>query len=215
MRTRPGRLSFSPRALKLLETKVTEDCHSIRAPCVASCLFSRATNSSTTEGDLDRTGLGILGKDIPQSRTKTPCDSSHTWELFPAVSPWQGQTEVVFLKAELMEMSGRGKELEKNVQRKEKNSLFLNVTVTSGGTVAKNLPANAGNTGNIGSIPGSGRFPWRMKWQPIQYSLHAKFHGQRSLAGYSPWSHKELDTTKPECTVISRCFIGLIRTNNL
>ena len=38
-----------------------------------------------------------------------------------------------------MEMSGRGKELEKNVQREEKNSLFLNVTVTSGGTVAKNL----------------------------------------------------------------------------
>ena len=24
-----------------------------------------------------------------------------------------------------------------------------------------------------------------------------KFHGQRSLAGYSPWGHKELDTTKP------------------
>ena len=114
-----------------------------------------------------------------------------------------------------MEMSGRGKELEKNVQRKEKNSLFLNVTVTSGGTVAKNLPANSGNTGNIGSIPGLGRFPWRMKWQPTQYSLHAKFHGQRSLAGYSPWGHKELDTTKPECTVISRCFVGLIRTNNL
>ena len=84
-----------------------------------------------------------------------------------------------------MEMSGRGKELEKNVQREEKNSLFLNVTVTSGGTVAKNLPANEGNTGNISSIPGLGRFPWRMKWQPTQYSLHAKFHGQRSLAGSS------------------------------
>ena len=26
--------------------------------------------------------------------------------------------------------------------------------------------------------------------------LPGKFHGQRSLAGYSPWSHKELDVTE-------------------
>ena len=29
----------------------------------------------------------------------------------------------------------------------------------SGGTVVKNLPANAGDTGDVGLIPGSGRFP--------------------------------------------------------
>ena len=27
-------------------------------------------------------------------------------------------------------------------------------------------------------------------------SLPAKFHGQRSLAGYSPWGRKESDTTE-------------------
>ena len=31
--------------------------------------------------------------------------------------------------------------------------------------VVKNLPANAGDTIDAGSIPGSGRFPWRRKWQ--------------------------------------------------
>ena len=32
--------------------------------------------------------------------------------------------------------------------------------------------------------------PWRRKWQTISVFLPGKFHGQRSLMGYSPWSHK-------------------------
>ena len=40
-------------------------------------------------------------------------------------------------------------------------------------------------------------FPlWRRKWQPTPVFLPGKSHGWRSLAGYSPWGHKELDTTK-------------------
>ena len=34
-------------------------------------------------------------------------------------------------------------------------------------------------------------------WQPTPVFLPGKFHGQRSLAGYSPRGHKELDTTEP------------------
>ena len=45
-------------------------------------------------------------------------------------------------------------------------------------------------------IPGWGRFPWRRKWQPTPVFLPGKFHGQRSLAGYMPWDHKELDITE-------------------
>ena len=33
------------------------------------------------------------------------------------------------------------------------------------------------------------------KWQPTPVFLPGEFHGQRSLAGYSPWDHKEPDTT--------------------
>ena len=35
---------------------------------------------------------------------------------------------------------------------------------------------------------------WRRKWWPLQY-LPEKSHGQKSLAGYSPWSLKKSDTT--------------------
>ena len=99
-----------------------------------------------------------------------------------------------------------------------------------GGSVEKNLPANAGDTGNVGLIPGLGRSPGGGNGNPLQYSslnntmnrrawqaivhgvtksqtqlsnltlalafLPGESHGQRSLAGYSPWSHKESDTTK-------------------
>ena len=39
------------------------------------------------------------------------------------------------------------------------------------------------------------RIPWNRKWQPTPVFLPEKFHGQRSLVDYSPWSHKELDMT--------------------
>ena len=37
---------------------------------------------------------------------------------------------------------------------------------------------------------------WRRNWQPTLVLLPGKFHGRRSLVGYSPWSHKELDMTE-------------------
>ena len=43
---------------------------------------------------------------------------------------------------------------------------FLHFSCFPGGAAVKNLPANAGDTRDMGSIPGSGRFPWRRKWQP-------------------------------------------------
>ena len=49
---------------------------------------------------------------------------------------------------------------------------------------------------DMGSIPGLGRFPWRRKWQPTAVFLPGESHGQRSLADYSPWGRKELDTTE-------------------
>ena len=64
-----------------------------------------------------------------------------------------------------------------------------------GGTVVKNLPANAGNTGDRGFNPWVGKSPWRKKWQPIPVLLPGKSHGQRSLAGNNPCGHRELDMT--------------------
>ena len=65
-----------------------------------------------------------------------------------------------------------------------------------GGTVlyVKNLPAIAGDTGDTSSIPGSGRSSGVGNGNPLTYSW--KFHGQRSLVGYNPCSHKESHMTK-------------------
>ena len=34
-----------------------------------------------------------------------------------------------------------------------------------------------------------GKIPWSRKWQPTPVFLPGKSHGQRSLAGLSPWGH--------------------------
>ena len=40
------------------------------------------------------------------------------------------------------------------------------------------------------------KIPWGRKWQPTLVFLPGKSHGQRSLAGHSPWGLKESDTTE-------------------
>ena len=40
------------------------------------------------------------------------------------------------------------------------------------------------------------KIPWRRKWQPGPVFLPKEPHGQRSLSDYSPWGHKESDTTE-------------------
>jgi len=50
--------------------------------------------------------------------------------------------------------------------------------------------------GDPGSIPWVRKIPWRRKWQPTLVLLPGKFHGWRSLVGYSLWGRKELDMTE-------------------
>ena len=66
----------------------------------------------------------------------------------------------------------------------------------------KNTPANVRDTG---PIPGSGRSPIVGNGNTFQYSCLENFHGQRSLAGYSPRRHKESDTTE--------CLRARVRTH--
>ena len=44
--------------------------------------------------------------------------------------------------------------------------------------------------------PWVGKIPWRREWQSTPVFLPGEFHGQRSLAGYSPWGCKEQDMTE-------------------
>ena len=61
--------------------------------------------------------------------------------------------------------------------------------------VVRNPPGNARDVRDMGSIP-SWEDLCRRKWQPTPAFLPGETHGQRSLAGYSPWSCKESDTTE-------------------
>ena len=52
-----------------------------------------------------------------------------------------------------------------------------------GGAGHRESACNAGATEDVGSIPGSGRFPWRRARQPTPVFLPGKSHVQRSLMG--------------------------------
>ena len=58
--------------------------------------------------------------------------------------------------------------------------------------MVKNLPANARD---MGSIPESGRTPGGGNGTSLQYSYLGNPMDRRNLVGYSPWGHKESDTT--------------------
>ena len=62
-----------------------------------------------------------------------------------------------------------------------------------GGTDSK---ASARNAGDPALIPGLGRYPGEGNGKPTPVLLPRKFHGWRSLVGYSPWGHKESDMTE-------------------
>ena len=62
-----------------------------------------------------------------------------------------------------------------------------------GGSVDKESTCNVGD---LGLIPGLGRSLGEGNGYPLQYSPPGKSHGQRSVAGYSPWGCKESDMTE-------------------
>ena len=55
---------------------------------------------------------------------------------------------------------------------------------------------SACTVGVLGSIPGLGRSPGGEHGNPLQYSCLENPRGQKSMAIYSPWGHKELDMTE-------------------
>ena len=63
-------------------------------------------------------------------------------------------------------------------------------------SVGKESDCSAEDTGDMGSIPASGRSPGEGHGNPLQYSCLQKSYGKRSLTSYSPWGCKESDTTE-------------------
>jgi len=65
-----------------------------------------------------------------------------------------------------------------------------------GGMSVKELACWCRRCKRRGFSPWVRKIPWRRAWQPTPVFLPGESHGQRSLAGYSPQGHKELDTTE-------------------
>ena len=61
--------------------------------------------------------------------------------------------------------------------------------------MVKNLVPNAGDADMLTCDPWMGKIPWRNAWQLTPVFLPGESHGQRSLARYSTWGHKEFDMT--------------------
>ena len=74
---------------------------------------------------------------------------------------------------------------------------FNNSMGFPGGSKVKNPPANAGSISRWRRSPG-------VEMATHSSILAGKFHGQRSLVGYSPWGRKESDTTNQRSMTISQ-----------
>ena len=78
--------------------------------------------------------------------------------------------------------------------------------------VVKELACHYRRHKRLGFDPQAGKIPWRRAWQPTPGFLPGESLGQRSLVGYSPWGHKESDTTErlsmQACTPIQQYSIS-------
>ena len=61
------------------------------------------------------------------------------------------------------------------------------------------VPARAGDAGDLGSVLRLGRWAW----QPAPVFLPGESRRQRNLTGYSPWGHREADTTEATFAALS------------
>ena len=70
------------------------------------------------------------------------------------------------------------------------------INITDPVPVGSDGKESACNKGDLGSILGLGRSPGGGYGNPLQSSCLENLHGQRNLAGYSPWGCKESDMTE-------------------
>ena len=94
-----------------------------------------------------------------------------------------------------------------------KRNLFGFTYWLLGACLVAQLVESACSAGDLASITGSGRFPWRRKQQPTPVSLSGEFPRQWSLVGYSSWGHKESDMSEWLTLLFSK--IKNININNI
>ena len=78
--------------------------------------------------------------------------------------------------------------------------IYIGIRGFPGGASSKESACQCRRHKKHGFDPLVMKLPWSKKWQPTAVFFPGKFHVQRSLVGYSPWNHKELDTTEQPST---------------
>ena len=80
-----------------------------------------------------------------------------------------------------------------------------------GGASGKEPACQCRRQKRCGFDPWVRKIPWRRAWKPTPVFLPGESQGPRSLVGYSPWGHKELDTTE----VTWHAKISTVPTENM
>ena len=86
--------------------------------------------------------------------------------------------------------------MDTNHTQSERSPSFRHAGGTVGSvwvSVGSDGKVSDGNVGDPEFNPWVGKIPSRRKWQPTPVLFPGKFHGLRSLVGYSPWGRKESD----------------------
>ena len=79
----------------------------------------------------------------------------------------------------------------------------------AGGASGKDPACQCRRQKRRGFNPEVGKIPWRRTWQPTPVFLPEESHGQRSLAGCSPWGRTESDRT---ACIHSKVWIGAVQS---
>ena len=63
-------------------------------------------------------------------------------------------------------------------------------------TLVAQMIESACKVGDLGSVLGLERPPWKREWQPTPVYMPGEVQGQKSLVSYNPWGCKESDVTE-------------------
>ena len=138
---------------------------------------------------MQKTRVRSLGWVEPLEEEMAPHSSTFAWKI-----PWAQESGGLQLMGP--QRVRHNWETEHMHARTHTHTHTQNSLGFPGGSVIKNLPASEGDTGDLGSTLGLRWSPGGRNGNPLHLFLPGKFHGQRSLAGYSPWGCKELDMTE-------------------
>ena len=95
---------------------------------------------------------------------------------------------ITAMHQEIMEIKAKSEnenEERKNPKKEQLSYFNMLFYLAIDGLMVKNPPANAGDTGHLGSNPCTGKIPWSRKRKPSPVFLPGRSHRQRSLLAYT------------------------------